>query len=219
MTKVALRDKPTDRPAGGVALPGHRCGAGAVAGSRGQRLRGRPSVEVGVAEFERRELPAEPFDKVVCATAFHWLDPAVRVVEAARALRPGGPLALVTTAHVAGGTLDFFARAQRCYERWDPATPPGLRLVPEAETATDTGESADSRFFDTITVGRHAREITYTADEYIDVLLTHSGHRALDEPSRQGLPADIRDLIEDRFGGSVTERYVHEVITARRVAR
>ncbi|MEU6065629.1 hypothetical protein ABZ864_14430 [Streptomyces sp. NPDC047082] len=66
-------------------------------------------------------------------------------------------------------------------------------------------------------MGRHAQEITYTADEYIDVLLTHSGHRALDEPSRRRLLADIRELIEGRHGGSVTRRYLHEVITAGRV--
>lgn len=79
-----------------------------------RRLRVRPSAEVVVADFERWELPPQPFDAVVCATAFHWLDPALRLPEAARALRPGGRLALVTTLHVAGGTQEFFDRVQRC---------------------------------------------------------------------------------------------------------
>jgi hypothetical protein len=38
------------------------------------------------------------------ATAFHWIDPDVRVVKAADALRPGGVLATVTTHHIAGGS-------------------------------------------------------------------------------------------------------------------
>jgi hypothetical protein len=117
---------------------------------------------------------------------------------------------------VAGGTQDFFDRMQRCYERWDPATPPGLRSPTEDETATDTGEFERSAHFEDVTVWRGAREITYTTDEYLDVLLTYSGHLAMDEPSRQGLLACLRDLLETRHGGRVTKRYLHELITATR---
>ena len=62
-----------------------------------------PAVEVAVAAFQDWPLPPEPFDVVVAATAWHWLDPAVRVAKAAAALRPGGTLATVATHHVAGG--------------------------------------------------------------------------------------------------------------------
>jgi hypothetical protein len=48
-----------------------------------------PAVEVVTAAFEGWPLPSEPFDLVLAATAFHWVDPAVRVVKAADALRPG----------------------------------------------------------------------------------------------------------------------------------
>jgi SAM-dependent methyltransferase len=173
---------------------------------------------VTVADFEHWPLPPEPFDLVVCATAFHWLDPAVRLPRMAQALRPGGLLALVTTHHVKGGTVDFFERVQRCYEQWDPATPPDLRQVDEADTATDTGELEHSEYFDQVAVRRHARDIAYSVDEYIDVLLTYSNHRALDAPSRQGLLTCIRDLIETRYGGRITKRYLHELIMATRVS-
>ncbi|MGW3952029.1 class I SAM-dependent methyltransferase [Streptomyces sp. NPDC004752] len=95
-----------------------------------RQLPAHPSVKVVVADFERWELSAEPFDAVVCATAFHWIDPALRVVKAARALRPGGCLALVTTHHVAGGAQEFFERTRRCHERRDLAAPLSRRLVP-----------------------------------------------------------------------------------------
>ncbi|MEU2284138.1 methyltransferase domain-containing protein [Streptomyces sp. NPDC013178] len=177
-----------------------------------------PQVDVVVSDFERWPLPAEPFDLVVSATAFHWIDPSLRVAKTADALRPGGLLALVTTHHVAGGSVEFFADAQGCYERWDPATPPGLRLEPEEDIASDTRElTLGSRYAD-VTVRRHAQEVTYSADAYIDVLLTYSGHLALDEPARQGLLTCIRDLIENRYGGTVTKRYLHELVTARRTA-
>ncbi|MFC9913456.1 class I SAM-dependent methyltransferase [Streptomyces sp. NPDC059862] len=188
----------------------------ALAAVARRRLRGFPLVDVEVAEFEGWEPPREPYDVVVSATAFHWIDPAVRVQKAADVLRPGGGLALVTTHHVAGGSTDFFARAQRCYERWDPATPPGLRLLDETETASDTDELTRSARFEHVTVTRHAQEITYSADQYIDVLLTYSGHRALDDRARHGLLACIRELIDTYHGGSVTKRYLHELISATR---
>lgn len=188
----------------------------AMAAVARRRLGGFPGVEVINAEFERWPLPDEPFDLFACATAFHWIDPEVRVDKAVDALRPGGHLAVVHTEHVAGGTLDFFARVQRCYERWDPATPPGLRLLPSAEIPSDTEEFARCPRLRDLTVTRYEQDITYTSDEYIDVLLTYSGHRALDADRRAGLLADIRELIEDGFGGRVTKRYLHELIVTTR---
>lgn len=38
-----------------------------------------------------------PFDLIVSATAFHWVDPGTGLAKAARLLRPGGWLALLTT--------------------------------------------------------------------------------------------------------------------------
>ncbi|MEV7320897.1 class I SAM-dependent methyltransferase [Streptomyces sp. NPDC093970] len=177
-----------------------------------------PAVEVVTADFEEWRPPPEPFDAVVCATAFHWLDPAVRVTRAARALRAGGLLAVVTTHHVAGGSEDFFADVQECYERWDPATPPGLRQSPESAIVPDTAEFRGSPFLTGVTARGHAQEITYSTDAYLDVLLTYSNHRLLPGPARDGLLACVRNLLDSRYGGVVTKRYWHELITAVRVA-
>jgi SAM-dependent methyltransferase len=68
-----------------------------------RNLAGFPSVDVVNAAFEDWPLPAEPFDLVLAATAFHWIDPSVRVDKVADALGPGGFLATVSTHHVAGG--------------------------------------------------------------------------------------------------------------------
>ncbi|MFC3896917.1 class I SAM-dependent methyltransferase [Lentzea rhizosphaerae] len=100
-----------------------------------------PAAQVVVADFDEWPLPAERFDLVVSATAFHWLDPATRMARCAAALRPGGALAVISTHHVAGGTEQFFVDVQEIYERWDPATPPGLRLSPTAEIPREFDES------------------------------------------------------------------------------
>jgi len=84
-----------------------------------------PAVEVITAAFEEWPLPSEPFDLVLAATAFHWIDPAVRVAKAA------------------GGNETFFAEAQDCYIRWDPATPPEGTTLPAASSIPSSSDELD----------------------------------------------------------------------------
>ncbi len=112
--------------AGGARVVAVELGA-ALAAALQRNLTAAP-VEVVVCPFEDWQLPSEPFDTLVAFTAWHWLDPAVRAAKAGAALHPGGALATISTTHVLGGTDRFFADVQDCYERWDPSTPPGLRL-------------------------------------------------------------------------------------------
>ena len=171
-----------------------------------------PAVEVVTAAFEGWPLPSEPFDLVLAASAFHWVDPAVRVVKAADALRPGGTLATVATHHVAGGDEAFFAEVQRCYVRWDPATPAdGTPLRAAADIPSSSDELDRSGRFGPATLRRHEWELSYTTASYVDLLLTYSGHRALDPPAQAGLLDCIATLIDTGYGGRITKRYLAEL--------
>jgi protein-L-isoaspartate O-methyltransferase len=177
-----------------------------------------PGARVEVAAFETWPHPAEPFDAVVSATAFAWIDASVRVTKSADALRPGGTLATVSTHHVAGGTEAFFAEAQDCYERWDPATPPGLRLLAAGSIPRDGAELDRSGRFGPATFRRYERDIPYTTASYLDVLRTYSGHRALPPADLDGLLECIARLIDTRYGGRIVKRYLTELRTAQRTA-
>ena len=174
-------------------------------------------VQVVNAAFEIWPLPPEPFDVVLSATAFHWIDPAVRVVKSADALRPGGTLATIDTHHVAGGTEPFFVEAQDCYERWDPATPPGIRLPPADTVPLEGEELTRSGRFDAPQFRLHATDVPYTTASYIDVLLTYSGHRALDSVAQRGLLDCIAGLIDNQHGGQIVKRYLSLLRVARRL--
>ena len=182
-----------------------------------RRLARFPDAEVIVADFERWELPTEPFDAVVSATAFHWIDPEIRFLKAADALRPGGLLAIVDTDHGAGGTEQFFVDVQDCYERWDPKTEPGLRLPAAADVETNVDEVARSGRFGPVTVRRYEWEQMYSTSAYRDLLLTYSGHLALERPTRTGLLDCVGALIDSRFGGSITKRYLTTLRLAHRL--
>jgi len=174
-----------------------------------------PNVGVITSAFESWPLPSAPFDLIVCATAFHWLDPAIRYVKCAQALRPGGALATISTHHVAGGTEPFFAEMQACYERWDPATPPGLRCEPADAIPLDTADIAASGLFEQPEFRRYEWDQPYTTASYIDVLLTYSGHRALPPDDQRGLLSCISGLIDERYGGKIVKRYLTELRVAR----
>ncbi|MFF3750552.1 class I SAM-dependent methyltransferase [Streptomyces sp. NPDC002018] len=183
-----------------------------------RNLNGAAGVEIVTADFESWPLPEDSFDVVFAATAFHWIDPAVRMAKAAEALRPGGALAVVRTQHVRGGTEEFFVEVQRCYERFDPDTPPGFR-PPEAadiDGSDHAQEVVRSGAFGPTVFRRYERDLTYTTSEYLRLLQTYSGHRALAEAARNGLLGCIADLIDGRYGGRVTRRYLIELAVSHR---
>ncbi len=174
-----------------------------------------PRVEVVVSAFEDWPLPHDAFDAVVSATAFHWLDPVVRVTRSAAALRPSGTLAVIGTHHIAGGDTAFFAEVQACYERWDPSTPPGLQLQNASEIPRDSAELDQSGLFERAVFHRYEWTETYSATAYRDLLLTYSGHRALEAAQRAHLLDCITELIESRYGGSISKRYLTELRLAQ----
>ena len=61
--------------------------------------------------FEDWPLEEETFELVVSATAFHWVDPAIRYRKSAQALRPAGSLALLWNAYDPGGSSQGYPEA------------------------------------------------------------------------------------------------------------
>jgi ubiquinone/menaquinone biosynthesis C-methylase UbiE len=165
-----------------------------------RHLRSFPAVEVVTADFETWPLPEEPFDLVIAATAMHWIDPEVAAARTAAALRPGGQVATVETHHVAGGTSAYFADAQDCYQRFDPATPVPFRMPAAAEIAADGA------------VGRYEWEQAYSTARYLDLLRTYSSTLGLPPAAADGLLACIGGLIDGRYGGRISKRYLTQLL-------
>jgi SAM-dependent methyltransferase len=211
---------------GQLSVPLARCGAELTAVELGPHLAALarsnlaafPTARVDIAAFEDWPLPAAPFDAVVSASAFHWLDPDVALAKSARALRPGGRLTLVHVHHVRGGTPGFFEDTQPFYQRWglsddpffQPATVAGTPLMyPELDERPEFGP-----------VQRHRFEIPrrHTAESYVGWLRTDSLVSSLAGEARQGFLGDIGRLIETKYGGAVSRNFLHEVITAAKAS-
>jgi SAM-dependent methyltransferase len=192
---------------------------GRLAAIARRRLAGFPAVDVVEADFETWQPAHAGFDALVAFTSFHWIDPALRYARAASLLRERGTLAVVATKHVLPpGGDDFFVDVQADYEAVlpdDPSTKAGPPPPPEL-VADAAGEIAASGLFRNLAVRRYIWDVVSTADEYLALLATYSGHRALDADTRADLLARIRRRIESRPGGTVRKTYLATLNVAER---
>jgi SAM-dependent methyltransferase len=188
-----------------------------LAAAAQRKVSGFPGVQVVNANFETWQPAESNFDAVVAFTAFHWIDPALRYEKSASLLRPGGVLAIVATQHVLPeGGDQFFADVQADYiaatDETDESPPPLPENVPDLSS-----EIESSRLFGSVTVDRYLWDVSYTADEYLALLETYSGHRTWDAAVRERLYARIRRRIDDQPEGTVRKTYLAMLNVARRV--
>ena len=80
----------------------------------------------------------------------------------------------------------------------------------------DGAELEASGHFARVVARRYERDLTYTTREYLDLLLSYSGHRALAEGARDRLLGCIGELIESRYDGRIAKRYMTELTVAAR---
>jgi SAM-dependent methyltransferase len=177
-----------------------------------------PHARVEVGSFEAWELPAQKFDAVMCASAFHWLDPEIRYAKCARALRRGGALAILHVHHVRGGTPSFFADTQPSYRRWGLSDDTPVELPDPNELPNTYPELDDRPEFASVQRHRFQIATSHTSTSYVGWLSTDSLVNSVDRESRRGFLADIEQLIASRYDGAVERNFVYEVIVAEQVS-
>ena len=190
-------------------------GAGLAAVAR-QNLAGFAGVEVIEGAFESwPPAPEGGFDLVFAATAWHWIDPAVRYQRAWEVLRPGGYLAVWGAAHVfPDGGDPFFRDIQDVYDEIGEGVPPDWPRP--GELPDDTGDIVGSGLFEDVAVRHFDWEISYSAEEYIRLLDTFSGHIAMAAPKRDRLYREIRRRLAQRADGRLRRHWGAVLQVARR---
>ncbi len=171
-------------------------------------------LRVEVGHFEEWDAAGRIFDLVICAQAWHWIEPKAGIAKIVEVLRPGGTFAAMWNFGEQVGPLrEAFRSIYRSH-------------APELEALSVTLGHGDNRVeklvssldatggFST-TVERFPWERTYRRDEWLENLATHSDHRTLDPDVRVGLLAAIGDAI-DRAGGVVEIAYSCDVVRSRR---
>jgi SAM-dependent methyltransferase len=203
----------------GYEIVGIELGEGLAARAR-RKLADFSNVKIVNANFETWEAAGEYFDAIVAFTAFHWIDPEARYRKSAELLKLEGVLAIIATQHVLpeGGDR-FWREVQADYEAVVPdeeSTKAGAPGPPE-EVEDLSAEIAASGLFRNVAARRYVWDVPYTADEYIAVLDTYSGHRSLEPAKRQRLFERIHKRVESQPGQTVAKTYLATLNIARRL--
>ena len=190
----------------------------ALAAVARRNLAGFPEVEVVQSTFEDIDPSGhEPFDLVFAATAWHWLDPAVRYRRAWELLRPGGHLAFWGANHVSPeGGDPFFTELQQVYDEIGEGLPEGARYSRPGELPDQREDIATSGLFEPVLVRHFDWDVTYDADGYIRLLDTFSGHIAMEPWQRRRLYSEIRRRLDERADGLLRRGWGAVLHVARR---
>jgi SAM-dependent methyltransferase len=174
-----------------------------------------PGAEVVVGRFEDIELAPGGFTIGLAAQSWHWVDQELGAARMARAIAPGGVLALVWNAPGADRSAVRLA-IEAVYARHVP------ELV-EGAFANRRYPLEDDRHSALVGPDRFAAAEwlvipwtqRYTSLEYVELLETHSDHQSLPPVLRAALLVDIRAAI-DEHGGFLDYQYETDVGLFRR---
>ena len=158
------------------------------------------------------------FGLVFAATAWHWIDPAVKYRKAWSLLRPGGHLAFWEATHVVpeSGGDPFFAQIQDVYDEIGSGMPAGWVSPTPATLPDSRAEIEASGLFADVAVRRFDWEVRYTADEYIRLLETFSSNLSMEAWQRGRLYGEIRRRLALRPDGLLRRHWGAVLNVARR---
>jgi len=175
----------------------------------------RRGVNVVIAPFEMFSSPAEPFDVVVSAQAWHWVDQDIGPATAADALRPGGRLALISNGYERGELRDELGAVYRQYAPELLAKTFVLGRVVQSLRSAHAGPIEACGRFGPVEERSFEWERTYSRDEWLDQLPTHSDHRTL-PPDVLGMLLEHIGAVIDANGGALTIGHTTEFLLAVR---
>ena len=164
-----------------------------------------PQVTVEQAAFEAwPNRGRDGYDLVFAATSWHWLDAAVRYRRAFDLLKPDGHLAFWSAMHVFPADGDpFFTEIQDVYQEIGASKPGDDRQPRPGQLPDQRAEILASNLFGSVVVREFDWELDYTAEQYLALLDTFSGHLAMAEADRARLYSEIRRRIAVRPSGTV----------------
>jgi SAM-dependent methyltransferase len=173
-----------------------------------------------VGPFESWPGPAGSFDLVFAATAWHWIRPALRYAKVHALLRADGCLAFWSALQAFPTGFDpFFEEIKEVYEAigapwagdWPPPTPEN---VPD-----ECAEIEATGLFRVLGTRRYVWEVAYTAEEYIALLGTFTGHIEMEAPKREHLFREIRRRLGQRSDSRLRRHWRAILHVGRRVER
>jgi SAM-dependent methyltransferase len=171
-------------------------------------------LDVEVASFEQWDDRGRRFELAISAQAWHWIEPRAGAAKAAAVLSGGGRIACFW--NLGDPPVGLRDRLDPIYDRLGPQDA-SLTVVlgRTGHRGEDTAAALnDSGLFEPAEIRRFSWSRTYTTDEWLALITTHSDHRALGEQRLQAL-CDAVGAEIDAIGGSFEYPYETVVVTAQ----
>jgi SAM-dependent methyltransferase len=170
-----------------------------------QNLAGFRNVRVVRSSFEEWTLEPEPFDLVFSANAIHWVNRRVRTRKTARALRPGGILAIFRSIPL----------RQSAVEQEIDALMGRLAVGEEPSELPKEAEFRQSGYFEEFRKHRYEGAQVYDADSYVDLLFTLQRYHRIPPEVRSERLTKVRAIVREN-GGTILVRSVTHLLLARK---
>ncbi|MGH3833314.1 MAG: class I SAM-dependent methyltransferase [Pseudonocardiaceae bacterium] len=173
----------------------------------------RSGLEVEVATFEAWDPAGRSFDAIIAGQSWHWVDPVAGAARAARALRPGGRMAVFW--NVFQPSPEVAEAFSTVYHRVLPDSPRNPWAKPNAYSVILTKAADGIRAVGAFSDPEQWHfdwTRSYNRDEWLEALRTGGDASQLPPPQLEELVAGTGTAI-DQIGGSFTMRYTAVVIT------
>jgi SAM-dependent methyltransferase len=164
--------------------------------------------------FEAYPASAESFRLIIAAQSWHWVSPQTRFQKAAKALSPGGSLAVFGNVPV-GLPAPLLAQFKEIYlrrtGRW--GRPPEAWYLPDGPFK---GWFDESGLFGPVEHRSYPWRWEHTTSSYMDFLRTRSELRMLEPGKREEMLHEIAQAVEDHGGAFAVDTETH-LFMARRL--
>jgi len=182
-----------------------------------QRCQEFPNTIIIRSAFEDYDIPSHSFDLAFSADAFHWIPPEIGYPKLMNSLKDTGSIAIF--GHIALDPQTAWAKTvDDAFQRLAPQFD-NPQKSDSLEWLVDVIKKNFREYcgIEDVTVKLYYESQTLSADTYVKLLRTYSGHRDMDEELRTKLYTEIRNVING-FGGSV-ERPMLTVLFHAKVKR
>lgn len=174
-----------------------------------ERFKDNKDFSVLVSTFENTVLEENNYNLIYAASAFHWVDAEIGCPKVFRLLKNGGIFALLryNFNYIPSKGEDFYEEIQKAYEKYffsyytsqsisdiKKMTKKSFEKNPRILTGYGF-EDLNLYGFHDVTMNLYEKELTYNADEWINLLDTLSNHRNLPESNKIALYSEIKEII------------------------
>ncbi|MGO9995559.1 MAG: class I SAM-dependent methyltransferase [Steroidobacteraceae bacterium] len=162
-----------------------------------------PSVDFCASSFEDWPLELASFHVVLAASAIHWISAQTAYRKTAAALKDSGSLILLWNMVVQPNDV-FNRRLSAVYSARVPTLIRPETDSPETVDAHLAGfgrKIGESNLFTDLRFYSRVVSIRYSTDAYLLLLSTYSQYLVLSAVIRDGLFTEIRQIIDQEFGG------------------